>query len=223
MKDPMIRLAALIAACALAHGCSVLAPVPDRSRFFTLPVPADAETQRSEPPREASDVAPGIVYGLGPITLPTYLDRREVATRVSPTEVAYSENDRWAEPLTTSVSSVLLQSLSSQLGTNGVVLYPWAGTVKVDYQVEVSLLRFERDAAGASQLAGRWSIKDVRNDRTVIVKDTAVARPGPPGDTRAAAAALSGTLHDLSSEIATALRALPPPRPASAPRRKASP
>lgn len=214
MRAPMTRLTALLAACTVAYGCSLLAPVPDRSRFFTLPVPPEAETQRSEMPRDGSDAAPGIVYGLGPVTIPAYLERREVVTRVSSTEVAYSETDRWAEPLTVNVSSVLRQSLSGTLGTNAIVLYPWVGTVKVDYQVEIRLSRFERDATGESHLAGRWSIKDVRDGREVVVKDTVLTRPGAPGDTAAAAAALSGTVSDLGQEIATALRALPPPKQA---------
>jgi uncharacterized lipoprotein YmbA len=219
MKAPMVRFTALIAVCALAHGCALLAPVPDRSRFFTLPVPSKAAVQRSEMPQVGSDAAPRIVYGLGPITLPAYLDRREVATRVSPTELAYSRTDLWAEPLTANVASVLRQSLSGALGTNEVVAYPWMASVKVDYQIQIGVLRFERDASGGVYLAGRWSIRDVRSGREVAAKDTVFTRPATPGDTQAAAAALSGTLSDLSQEIAAALRALPSPRVTPARRR----
>ncbi len=80
-------------ACVIASACSVLGPIPDRSRFFTLTASPPMDADRAE----ASGGA--IVYGLGPVVLPAYLDRNQVATRVSETEAAYSQWDRWAEPL----------------------------------------------------------------------------------------------------------------------------
>jgi uncharacterized protein len=223
MSTSTTRLAMLSACCLLASGCSLLAPAPDRSRFFTLAVAPEAEVQaepaseaeaqagEAERPREASDATAGITYGLGPVTLPAYLDRREVATRVSPTELTYSPTDCWAQPLAANVSSVLLQDLSDLLGTRDrVVAYPWGTAVKVDYQIEVALLRFERDPAGTGHLAAHWSIKDLDDGRELAVKETVLVRPGAPDDTPATAAALSGALRALSAEIAAALRALPP-------------
>jgi len=96
--------------CLSIVGCSILAPRPDRSRFFTLtsmPAAHRAEVQSPQP-----GTTRPIVYGLGPIRLPAYLDRNEVATRVSPTEVTYSATDRWAAPLAATVSSVLVQILA---------------------------------------------------------------------------------------------------------------
>ena len=217
MKNPMMRCAVLIASCLFANGCSLLAATPDRSRFFTLTAPSEAQAHHAEVPGQGLEATPGIVYGLGPITLPAYLDRSEVATRVSPSELTYSPTDLWAGPLTTNVSSVLLQNLFNLLEGHHIVAYPWDGSVKVDYQVAIRLLRFERNAEGESQLAASWAVKDVRNDREVLVKETTFTRPGPPGDTPAAAAALSATLGDLSHEIAAALRELPPPRRAPTP------
>ena len=209
-----------ITACLLAAGCSLLAPIPERDRFFTLTALPEAQAHRAGAPREGAGAAHGIVYGLGPIKSPAYLDRREIATRVSPTELTYSQTDRWAEPVSVNVASVLLQNLAELLETDRIAPYPWIGTVKVDYQVEISLLRLERDAAGTSLLTADWAILDARNGRRVVVKETTLTRPGPPGDTAAAVAALSSALGDLSREIATALQALPAPQEASSPTRK---
>ncbi len=219
MRGAMMRGAWLLAIGALVCGCTLLAPVPDRSRFFTLPIPPGQPAERPETSAASPVAGIGVLYGLGPITLPAYLDRREVVTRVSPTEVAYSETDRWAEPLTAGVASVLSESLSAALGTNEVVLYPWVATLKVDYQIRIRMQRFERDASGVVQLAAEWSIRDVRLGREVAAKDTLLTRPATPDDTEAAAAALSATLSDLGHEIAVALRALPSPRATPAPER----
>jgi len=191
----------LVVACVLAGACSILGPIPDRSRFFTLPPPANAD--RGEAQGGAT------LYGLGPIVLASYLDRNQVVTRVSETEVAYSQWDRWAEPLGANVSSVLRQSIAGELGTDDIVLFPWLGSTRVDYQILVQLLRFESDATGEAHLQSAWSIKDLRRDRRLVARETALTRPGRPGDTAASTVALSAMLNDLGHEIATALRGLP--------------
>jgi uncharacterized lipoprotein YmbA len=196
----------------VANGCSVLAPIPDRSRYFTLSAPAD--TGGGGVPHGVQSDGVSLVYGLGPVILPAYLDRNQVATRLSPSEVTYSQWDRWAEPLGGTVPAVLRQHLASELGTDAVVSYPWLGTTHVDYQIEVRLQRFETDTTGESRLDGQWSIRDLRRDRLLIARDTSLTRPGPPNDTAAATAALRGMLSDLGREIATAARDLRPAGPA---------
>jgi hypothetical protein len=216
----MLRITPQIVICVLASGCSVLAPVPDRSRFFTLSAMPEAQVQRTNEQREGSGATRGIVYGLGPIKLPAYLDRREVALRVSPAELTYSQTDRWAEPLTANVTAVLLQNLIQLLDTTRVVAYPWIGQVVVDYQVEILFLRFESDAAGNGLLTARWAITDTRGGRLVAIKETTLSRSGSPGNTTAATTALSGNLGELSREIAAALQALPAPQQAPVRSRK---
>jgi hypothetical protein len=205
----------LVVACVLTSACSVLGPIPDRSRFYTLTASPPANADRAE----ASGGA--IVYGLGPVVLAAYLDRNQVATRVSETEVSYSQWDQWAQPLGANVSSVLRQSIGGELGRDDIVPYPWLATARVDYQIVVRLLRFESDAAGEAHLQSQWSIRDLEHDRQLVARETAVTRPGRPGDTAGSTAALSAMLTDLGHEIATALRALPSSPPAG-PRRKRS-
>ncbi len=226
----MMRLNILTAGVLMTSlgACSILAPIPDRSRYFTLSgVPAEQDgAPRPEGGADAasrggaSPSAASIVYGLGPTVLPAYLDRSQIATRLSPTEVGYSQWDRWAEPLGANVESVLHRQLSAELGTDAVVEYPWVGGTRVDYQIPIRLLQLETDTAGESHLVARWAIRDVKADHTLVVKETSLARPGRPNDTPAATAALSGMLADLGHEIASELRELPPPRPPKAEHRK---
>ena len=228
----MMRVTSLMAGALLASlvagACSILAPIPDRSRYFTLSgVPAAQDgASHSESGTDAASRGDGsasaasIVYGLGPIVLPAYLDRSQIATRLSATEVGYSQWDRWAEPLGANVESVLHRQLGVELGTDAVVEYPWVGGIRVDYQIPIRLRQFETDTAGESHLVARWAIRDIKADRTVVVKQTVLARPGKPNDTPAATAALSAMLGDLGHEIAAALRELPPPRAPKAEHRK---
>lgn len=216
MTTSMLRLAALTVAvaCLSNAGCSLLAPRADPSRYFTL-----AASPAAQP--SAGDTARRLTYGLGPITLPAYLDRNAVATRVSPTEIKYSLVDRWAEPLQASVTRVLLENMTARLGTDHVLVYPWSGGTPIDYQIEVEVLHLERTASGENRLAARWRIKDGRTGREAVASSSNIQRPGPPGDPGGSAAALSAGLGELSEEIAAALQTLPPPQATPAPTRKA--
>lgn len=196
---------ALAAALSLTS-CSFLAPSRDPSRFFTL-----APLSEVAQPAPAASEGHGLTYGLGPIKVPAYLDRNEIATRVSPSEIVYSATDYWAEPLQANVSRVLLQNLSTLLDTDRIATYPWGAGAKVDYQVQVEVLRFERDAAGQAWLTARWGIRAGTGGKLLALKDANVTRPMTGSSTAAAVAALSGTLGELSQEIAARLRQLPAP------------
>jgi uncharacterized lipoprotein YmbA len=207
--------------CLSTIGCSLLAPRPDRSRFFNLTAMSATPGER-EAPSPSSAAAPASVYGLGPVKLPAYLDRNELATRVSPTEVTYSSTDRWAQPLAATFTAVLLQDLSVLLDTNRILPYPWAGSARVDYQIEIDVLQFDNDVSGNTRLIARWRVRDVRHATFVVAKETTVTQSRPLGDTDARVAALSDALDVLGQDIAGALRRLPAPAapPTSASQRK---
>jgi uncharacterized lipoprotein YmbA len=221
MTHTILRCIAVIS-CFSAIGCSVLAPVPDRSRFFSLTA---MSTMSGSGDREAAGApaaaAPAVTYGLGPINLPPYLDRHELATRVSPTEVTYSTTDRWAEPLSATFAAVLLQDLSALLDTNRILAYPWAGSDRVDYQIEVSVLQFDNDVSGNTRLVAHWRVRDVHNAAYVVAKETTVNQSRPAKESDARVRALSDALDVLGQDIAAELRQLPAPgkSPASASRR----
>lgn len=194
-------------------GCSILAPVETHNRFFTLTAVQGTPMDSGGAPTARGPV---VVYGLGPVTLPAYLDRNEIAIRISPTKVRYGETDLWAEQLPTNVAAVLQQDLANLLGTARVVLFPWPRDADVTYQVEIGFNHFDTDTSGQAQLLARWAIKDARQNRYVMLRETALTGAVSPNDTPAAVAVMSTLLGELSGEIATALRQLPPPIPTPA-------
>src|SRR5262249_35436468 len=78
----------LVFAVLLVAGCSILAPRPDPFRFVVLTPLTD--TDATSPRRD------GLVVGVGPVALPGYLRRPEMATRVAPNRIAFSDTVRWA-------------------------------------------------------------------------------------------------------------------------------
>lgn len=197
-----LRLVVAGPVLAMMAGCSLLAAQPDASRFFTLAA-TTAGTQATSDTRTT--------YGLGPISTPSYLDRNEMALRISPTEISYSPTDRWAEPLANSISRVLLQNLSVQLPSEHVSLYPWDAAQAVDYQVRVDVLRFEADASGVATLLARWRIVDLRLRQRVADRTATFTRTAENTSGAELSAALSAALASMTEELAADLRQLPAP------------
>ena len=185
-------------------GCGTFSAKPDPSRFFTLsalpPLAPDAAKSPSE--------LPGISLGIGPVTLPGYLDRQEIVIRVAQNQISLAENDLWAEPLEENFSRVLSQNVAAILRVDRVNAYPWAVDKKPVYQVEVEVLRFEANTAQEAQLSARWTVRHSGKKDSVRYRETRLSRPAKARSTEASVAALSEALSDLSREIATAIESM---------------
>lgn len=192
-------------------GCSsLLEPRPDLSRFYVLtPQPVAGQVSPASTGARLS-------LGLGPITMPSYLDREQIVTRIGPNELRLSENDRWAEPLQSNFAHVLAQDLTLRLGAARIQPFPWYAATPIDYQVEVAVHRFETDASGRGELIAHWTIIDGHNKNLLDSGDTTLAQSGAPGDTVANVAALSQTVAALSDQIAIRLSQLAEQRAAAA-------
>jgi uncharacterized protein len=188
MRTPL----AIVAALSLLPAC--LGPRVDGSRYFTLPA--------AGAPAEGVPVA---VLGLGPVTLPPYLSRNEIATRVSPEQVTYAGNDRWAAPLEEQVGRALAEEMRSRLPAREVVRWPWALSPGPDVAVAVDFLRFEADAGGGATLQARWTV--TAPGRPPLTGETRLHEGGAPGDTPGSVVAMGRALGRLAADLAAAARA----------------
>jgi uncharacterized protein len=178
--------------------CSVLDPKPDGSRYFILRSLAE----------QPGDVAPltDLVLGLGPVTLPEYLDRSEMLDLVGPYEMRYSPQNRWVEPLGSQVYRTLADNLQSVLEPDAIASYPWFQTEGVTLQVEVAFDPIRLDAGGVWRGGAKWVLRDAqtrvaleRNDFSFQLGEDAI----PPEEI---ARGLSDELGRLSAEIAVGVR-----------------
>jgi uncharacterized lipoprotein YmbA len=173
-------------------GC--FGPRADPSSFFQLsPVP---------PPAAQASVAASV--GLGPVTVPGYLDRLQLVTRLSDNQLEVSETERWAEPLAEGITRTLQENLAAQLPGSTYVHYPWYADEAPDFALQLELRRFEGDGVGLATLEGTWSL--ARGDERVGGRAVRLDETGA-GPTRSdQVATLSRLLATLSTEIATAIR-----------------
>jgi uncharacterized lipoprotein YmbA len=198
---PLLNFAGLSILLIGLGACSLLSPVPDRSRFFLL-TPLSQAGAGSQPGHDSTS---GLALGLGPIKLPAYLDRTEVVTRVEPNRLEVSENNHWAEPLKTNFSRVLAENLTTLLGTEQIVSFPWYSSTHLDYQITVDVDRFETDSQGNAQLTALWTIENPKTGKNLDQGESNLSTSGG-GDASQSAQALSHVLGDFSRQIATAIR-----------------
>jgi len=184
--------------------CTVLSPQPDKTKFFVLTSAVGSAPDAA--PADGSS-ASNLAIGVGPIKLPQYLRRPEVVTRTSPSELALSDTDRWAEPLESGFVRVLSENLSRQLGTQRIVTFPWYSSSRLDYQVQINVKRFETDSKGKPELDAQWSIRDGRGTKMLVARESDISEPPDPGDP-SPSVGLSQALSSLSQQIASQIAAL---------------
>src|SRR5262245_63614190 len=196
-----VAVAAVALMLATSQSACMLWPSPDSFRYYTL-------APSAEPPvRSAS----ALTVGLGPVTLPGYLSRPGLVTRVGETQVRYTEGELWAEPLAKQFTRTLGEDLSRALGGARIIDCSWYPGTAIDVGVAVNVLAFEVDATGTATLTAGWALRDPQSRQVLYEGQSAIVEPagGTPGEPRgdAAVAALSRALARLSSELAVAIAA----------------
>jgi uncharacterized lipoprotein YmbA len=153
------------------------------------------------PPRDgASAVTATRVIGVGPVTVPAYLDRPQIVMRPAPDTIAVMEFEQWGEPLRDGVMRVLAVNLARLLPDSLVVVFPWRSTEKVRYQVIVEIAQMD-GPAGSIALDARWRVADPSGSEVAA----RVSRVTESAGSGTAAAAVSRALGALSREIAREL------------------
>ena len=163
---------------------------------------------------EASDVtaaraANDLTIGVGPIKIPEYLDRPQIATRSTPDSLQLAEFDKWAEPLDKNLARVLAEDLSILLSTDRVVTFPWAGSMHVQYQVTVDVSQMDYTPDGKVSLVAGWSIFGNDGVKLLALKRSRIIVPVQSAGFEAIASAQSRAVGDMSREIAACIGSLP--------------
>lgn len=217
MTTPLRRrlLGLGVTALLMANGCSFLQAEPERTKFYTL-------AATLPPAAGQASTMPALVLGVGPVSLPPYLDRDQIVRRVDATRVELLEYERWAEPLEASTQRVLAVNLSRALGSEQILLYPWPLNRPVDWAVAVVVTHFEPVASGGAQLVARWSVRAGSTERPAVTRDAMLTVPASAATIDASVAAMNQALGTLAEEIAAAVRQVQATGapPAAPPRRR---
>jgi len=194
----LARPIALALGLALIGGCvGRSAPV----RLYVLtPVPRPVAVAAS------TEASKGPALGIGPVTLPRYLDRINIVTRRG-AEIDVAEFDRWSEALSEGVPRVIGADLAALLGTERVVIFPWSADREIGRQVVIEIARFDGTLGGEVVLEARWRILGP-DRKDLLIRYSTVREPTGEASYLSLVSAMSRCLETLSAEIAKALKEL---------------
>jgi uncharacterized protein len=155
------------------------------------------------PPGGTGSPTAPLVVGVGPVTLPAYLDRPQMVVRRAPDLIEIVEFEQWGEPLRDGVTRVLAVNLAHLLPDSVVVVFPWRSMETVRCQVVVDIVQMDGPAGGILALDARWRVLD-RSGSEVAARISQLREPAGAGGT---AAAVSRALGALSRDIAREVNA----------------
>ncbi len=140
---------AAIVAAGIALGCLGRSPAVS---LYTMNSVAD---------RSAAAASDGLAIGLGPVSVPRYLDRPEWVTRSagSTSRLEVDDYRLWAGGFSSNVLAALAPNLAAALGTQRVVVYPAQAPFPLDFRVSLDFERFEGIGDDELVLSARWIVR----------------------------------------------------------------
>ena len=187
----------------LLAGC--LSPKEDPTRFYVL------STSEASKVDEAWDDRPGSIdVGVGPFTMPGYLDRAQFVRRVGPNEVRPVEAARWAETLGEGFDRVLAENLDALLPMARVHAHPWRSSTEAQWIISGYVTKFETDVSGEAVLDVTWRVLGPDREPTRVGARSVVRVLGTGQSVDAEVAAMSDVLDRFAVMLADTLKSLKP-------------
>lgn len=145
------------------------------------------------------DTGPAI--GVGPISVPEYLNRNSMVLNEDNNRLKIAKYDRWAEPLSNGIGRVVAVNLAELLDTQKVQTFPWQRQSPPLYGIEINVI--ELSAQGNStRLIAKWVLRDVAANSVLVQKISQLSEQADSAEPASIAAAYSDLLASLSREIA---------------------
>ena len=118
-------------------------------RLFTL---------GSQAQLERSARAPDLAVLIGPVRLPSYLKRPQIARRLGGGEVKLDEFNRWVGGFEENLIRALTEGVRRQLGSERVVGYPSQASFPMNYRVRLHVDELIVDESNMLRMQLRWAI-----------------------------------------------------------------
>ncbi|MGH8619039.1 MAG: PqiC family protein [Burkholderiales bacterium] len=141
-------------------------------------------------------------------TVPGTVDRPQLVLSESTGRVAFAEFHRWSDPPRTAIPGTVAAQLTRALGGAEVWPSSVAAPADADVRVLLNVTRFDGALGEAADVEVLWTVRSGAVERT---GRTAAREPANGADHAALVAAYARALGAVSRDLATAIRALPPP------------
>jgi uncharacterized lipoprotein YmbA len=171
------------------------------SKFYTL-----NSLQTPETVKQVASDEKKISVAIGPVEIPDYLDRPQIAVRSSQNELTLNEYERWAGSLRDDITRVLAENLSILLGGDRVSVFPLRPGFQSDYRIRVNLTRFDIMPDDVVSIRAEWAILDKNGVTSFTMRETNFDEHIEGRSYSDKIAALSRAVTGLSKDIADGIR-----------------
>lgn len=143
--------------------------------------------------------------GIGPISVPALLERKQIITRHAGNAVEISEFQQWASPLQDNLLQALRRNISSLQPNDIVRAYPWSVHGTVDLQIVVDIIRFDTTPGKSANFEANWTIKNENTHEILKAGHSVINHSLSDSSYSGAVLALSKVLGEFSQELSLAL------------------
>lgn len=178
-------------------GCFGTSP---KSRFYTL---TPAET-RVASEAKGHDTA----VAIGPVTIPDYLNRKQIVTRSGRNEIIVAEFDRWGGSLDGEITNVLVANVASRINSMGIAVFPWRdahpANVRKEYRIPVRVARFDGTPGEKVVLNATWGVyvKGEKQENCQFSTESTITEEVNGRGYDALVAAMGNAVEKLGKEVA---------------------
>lgn len=120
---------------------------------------------------------------VGPLTLPSYLDRNALFTRSAQNpaapEVSIREQSQWSEPLNDGVIRVLCAGISYRLNAHEGMAFPLQAAIPSTWRLSLDMTRFDGAPGGDVTLEAGWTLATALGDVFAMGRYTDTLTSGP--------------------------------------------
>ncbi|MEJ2428665.1 MAG: PqiC family protein [Deltaproteobacteria bacterium] len=153
----------------------------------------------------------GTVLGVGPVRVQEYLNRPQIVTRTSTSEIKLHDFHYWGEPLGSNFTTVLAQNLSILLSTDRIFIFPYRNkqNLPLQYQVVVEVIRFDGERGGEASLLAQYYILQFQENgmKELVTRQSSFNKPLADDSFDTLVAGMSELVADLSRQIAGEIKA----------------
>jgi uncharacterized protein len=193
----ILVIAALLLMCACQQS--------PRKEYFALSSPITAAANSSSPSNlsntspSSSNITQTQTIGIGPISIPEYLQHSRISYWKTPNQLLLQENHYWVEPLEQGVSRVLGLQLQSAHPHWRFVQFPWRNNQRPDYAIRADIQRLDAFSDHAI-IAVRIDLVDMKT-KLVMRSQHFSAQVACAGHSAAIAQAFSELLQQTAASM----------------------
>lgn len=198
------QLLLLLALLGLGLGMTACRSAAPPITYYTLDPLSPAEFA-SRPPADSTLLR----IGVGPVSLPTYLERAQIVTRSGDHTLAVNDFHRWAGPLDEEILRVLVVSVGAALPGAEVLPYPWGRRYEPSHQVRLTVQRFDGQIGGRVHLKGLWHLICHVDSEKSVSQAFDISEPMDAPGMTGLVNAQNRALGTLAGEIIAVLCAVP--------------